>query len=545
MKNTGDSSKKFNKTNTLLLIIILLLVIVSYQLGNTEGNNFFEKINRITGFIFFPTHELIYTTSSEHLSVNKQFIEDIYNKTSVQDNIWTEPILENEYVRIKFEKELNSDNDITIHAKSSGVSQIIIYAEDSNTEITRFTEIANEATHKIYLTNLQTPQDTFDFKILGDSVEFDYIIDPTPIELAVPQTFNIHGRLSNSTEVMNGTYQFNFSIYDTYMGGVSLWSTTKLVEVIDGVFYDVVLNVSGLNFVDQYYLGIAIESDSEMSPRMNLTTSPYSFMAQNVYVGGIVFDENLNATGFNVTAEYFLGDGSMLTGIQGDDTSWNKTYADSLYADISVNGDITEIVEGNAITITGGTGPIPSIAVTADSIDSNQIATNGVSTTEILDGTISELDLNLDNAAVDGDILTYDSTGTNFVWQTCAEITGSSTLCDSSDAYNSAYDTEAEIDSAVSNNGYKTSIVSNSATEVTVGPAIFDTVLPAGFYSFAMFQDTGVMAAEKYINGDWRIVYSPPTNDVVAYSEVYVSDGTDLKIRSTWSSNYVIYKRYN
>lgn len=54
--------------------------------------------------------------------------------------------------------------------------------------------------------------------------------------------------------------------------------------------------------------------------------------------------------------------------------------------------------------------------------------------TSITDGLIIEPDLNTDNAAVDGDILVYDSTGTNFTWQTCAEITGSADLCDGNDA---------------------------------------------------------------------------------------------------------------
>jgi hypothetical protein len=54
--------------------------------------------------------------------------------------------------------------------------------------------------------------------------------------------------------------------------------------------------------------------------------------------------------------------------------------------------------------------------------------------TAITDGLIIEPDLDTDNAAVDGDILVYDSTGTNFTWQTCAEITGSADLCDGNDA---------------------------------------------------------------------------------------------------------------
>lgn len=68
------------------------------------------------------------------------------------------------------------------------------------------------------------------------------------------------------------------------------------------------------------------------------------------------------------------------------------------------------------------------------SITESQISDLSHLATSITNGLIIEPDLNTDNAAVDGDILVYDSTGTNFIWQTCAEITGSADLCDGDDA---------------------------------------------------------------------------------------------------------------
>lgn len=42
----------------------------------------------------------------------------------------------------------------------------------------------------------------------------------------------------------------------------------------------------------------------------------------------------------NVSADFFLGDGSQLTNLpSGDNSSWNQSFADTLYADISVTGD--------------------------------------------------------------------------------------------------------------------------------------------------------------------------------------------------------------
>ena len=50
-----------------------------------------------------------------------------------------------------------------------------------------------------------------------------------------------------------------------------------------------------------------------------------------------ITDDSAILTG-NVTSNYFIGNGSLLTGITGDNSSWNESYANTLYADISVTG---------------------------------------------------------------------------------------------------------------------------------------------------------------------------------------------------------------
>lgn len=42
---------------------------------------------------------------------------------------------------------------------------------------------------------------------------------------------------------------------------------------------------------------------------------------------------NLNMSG-NITSSYFIGDGSLLTGVMDDNSSWNKSYGDTLYSGI-------------------------------------------------------------------------------------------------------------------------------------------------------------------------------------------------------------------
>src|SRR3989344_4292393 len=127
---------------------------------------------------------------------------------------------------------------------------------------------------------------------------------------ALPQTMNIQGRLSDAsgTPVASADYNINFTIYSTDSGGTELWSESRTVSVSNG-FYDIVLGTVtpiALPFEDQYYLGIKVGSDSEMTPRVKLTAVPYSFISYNISctdcIGpGQISDDYVFNTGDNMT----------------------------------------------------------------------------------------------------------------------------------------------------------------------------------------------------------------------------------------------------
>lgn len=118
---------------------------------------------------------------------------------------------------------------------------------------------------------------------------------------AIPQTFSVHGKLSNSSGVLEGTYEMNFSIYEAYSGGSALWTSLRNVTTDSDGIYDVVLAGVDLDFSGQYYLGVKVESDDEMTPRINLSSSPYAFRAENVSVAGVEFTSNVDFGAYNVT----------------------------------------------------------------------------------------------------------------------------------------------------------------------------------------------------------------------------------------------------
>lgn len=71
------------------------------------------------------------------------------------------------------------------------------------------------------------------------------------------------------------------SLYDAPTGGTLLWSETKSVPVVRGIATvtlgdTVPLPPGGLTFNQAYWLGVKVNADPEMTPRIALTPSPYT-----------------------------------------------------------------------------------------------------------------------------------------------------------------------------------------------------------------------------------------------------------------------------
>ncbi|MCM8798695.1 MAG: hypothetical protein NC821_04445 [Candidatus Omnitrophica bacterium] len=104
----------------------------------------------------------------------------------------------------------------------------------------------------------------------------------TPGFTQIPHKINYQGYLTDSGgNPVNGTVSILFSIYDVSSGGTALWSETQSVNVNQGI-YSVNLgdnNPVNLAFDKPYYLGVKVGSDSEMTPRIPLTSVGYAFRA--------------------------------------------------------------------------------------------------------------------------------------------------------------------------------------------------------------------------------------------------------------------------
>ncbi|MFA5542731.1 MAG: hypothetical protein WDA47_03095 [Bacilli bacterium] len=239
-----------------------------------------------------------------HLDENREIVDRIYSELSSLDGVVYE-IPENNYLRVSFEQMLKDGKDITIYADSNSGTKIGVYEKDSNIVLMTFEDVFNFEENKLFFEGRGTnwAQDTFDLKSVGGSVIYDYIVDPA-YEIEFPQTFNIHGKLTDSNGFpLSGSYSMIFKIYNVPSGGSALYTTTKTVNCDSEGIYSVVLDNVNLPFNVQYYLGISVGGDSEMTPRIVLTSTPYAFRAQHVSASGIEFDSDLNMENKNLITE--------------------------------------------------------------------------------------------------------------------------------------------------------------------------------------------------------------------------------------------------
>jgi hypothetical protein len=178
--------------------------IAEFTSYDTNNNSLIDYIEWVVPHLSDQTYELtiIEITGAQHLDENKTFISDIFAEVNVEDGIWSEEISAGHFVRVTFEQELDSSKDITVVARTVGnnsnLSGTIEVYEQDGSEVIATIENINNGTYQTLLTELRGTQDTFDLKILGSSLEFDLIIDPTP---------SVSSVILSSTDGTNDTNQ--------------------------------------------------------------------------------------------------------------------------------------------------------------------------------------------------------------------------------------------------------------------------------------------------------------------------------------------------
>jgi len=112
----------------------------------------------------------------------------------------------------------------------------------------------------------------------------------------IPRTLSYQGVLRDGEGLLvEGSHDITFSIYEAQVGAPAIWSETQTLPVEAGIF-NAILGVNiplDMAFDDPYWLGIAIDGEDELAPKVELTSSAYALNAQRL--------EGYNADDFAAT----------------------------------------------------------------------------------------------------------------------------------------------------------------------------------------------------------------------------------------------------
>lgn len=159
----------------------------------------------------------------------------------------------------------------------------------------------------------------------------------------IPTSVTVHGKLTNANNVSQASKTINmtFAIYNVTSGGTALYTKSNVNVATDyaGV-YSYELTGITLPFDANYYLGVTVANDSEMTPRINITSNGYAYRANvsdTLMSSGNYVVATMNATTFygNLAWSYLTSVPAIV--VNGSSANLTSVYADNFYGDLNAS----------------------------------------------------------------------------------------------------------------------------------------------------------------------------------------------------------------
>jgi len=217
LKANSTEKFKFNVKGSTAKNVEFLIEV--YESDNPSN----PKKNQLVGLL---DPDLVELSDAIHLDSNRDPINNIYDEVKTLDNVWSEPIYTNEFVRVNFSLKLDNTRDITVYARNNDSYNIYLelYTYNSSAAFAQSSLINEEGYYKTLLTNLTGLHSEFDIKIVSSQntfLEFNYIVDPSVPTHTTP--------ILNSTNEANPTTA-NLTVYNQSTSDADGNSMTNIID---------------------------------------------------------------------------------------------------------------------------------------------------------------------------------------------------------------------------------------------------------------------------------------------------------------------------
>ena len=287
---------------------------VPFDAYDLDDNGKIDYVEWITPHLSNQTFNIILITKAEHLDSNRIIIEDVYDYVKTLDNV-TMSIPTGDYLRVRFERPLDSTKDITIYVMSNVSDEnasvgVKVYEKDSNLEIADFGNVGDFGKYRILLTNLAETQDIFDLLIYGNgnsSVLFDYVVDPVNSP-AQPTLISP----SNGASGVLSPYTLSVSVSDPDgdVLNVTFWDKTSKISTGSQQSCSVLANGIAMCWGMGNYgqLGNGLSTSSSNPVYVNITNTFKAISTGLWFSCGILSNGTAMCWGYNNQGQ--LGDGT-------------------------------------------------------------------------------------------------------------------------------------------------------------------------------------------------------------------------------------------